>query len=73
MVFVIFFSCHDPQFLEEVVRFSKNHSKFWRIFFYWKLLSVCFMGNHAYWWMASFEKPLRNSQFKKVSTALFRK
>ena len=33
MVFVIFFSCHDPQFLEEVVRFSKSHSKFWGIFF----------------------------------------
>ena len=42
--FLFFFPCHDPQFLEEVVRFSKSHSKFWRIFFLLEAFFWLFYG-----------------------------
>ena len=58
-VFVIFFSCNDRQFLEQVVRFSTSRSKWWRNF-----LTGSFS---VYQWITSFEKLLRNSQLKKAS------
>ena len=39
MAFVNFFSCNDPQYFDEVVRFSKKTLKIVEIYFYWKLLS----------------------------------
>lgn len=39
MAFVNFFSCNDPQYFDEVVRFSKKTLKIVEIYFSWKLLS----------------------------------
>ena len=39
MAFVNFFYCNDPKFLEEVIRFNRNDSKWWKKVFHWKLFS----------------------------------